>query len=182
MGCKGPQDTECLCQATFTNDAATCLMAKCTNDDIRAALDLQRGLCPKMGLPDLMPLDDCTLTCVLKTLQDAGCGGPLDKDCLCRISFTVKAGLCLAKDCQFNGIAEALDLNIGICRGTDYEGDSCQATGIWRVTDPRCWFKQAGGAAGAAGAEGIDADAVKDMLIRRGSPAALYARLLAAEQ
>ena len=48
------------------------------------------------GLPDLKPLDDCTLTCVLTTLQKAGCAGPLDKDCLCRLSFTVTAGTGLA--------------------------------------------------------------------------------------
>ncbi|EJT48518.1 hypothetical protein A1Q1_02426 [Trichosporon asahii var. asahii CBS 2479] len=175
-GCKGPADTECLCQASFTNAAATCLMAKCTNDDIRAALDLQNGLCPNMGLPNLKPLDDCTLTCVLKTLKKAGCSGPLDKDCLCRLSFTVTAGLCLAKDCAFDGIGQALELNIDICRGSDYSTDKCQATGIWRITDPRCWFRK-------AATYDVKQEISNDLgLVRRGPVAAQYARLLEANQ
>lgn len=162
-------DTPCLCREEFTNAAAKLLQEQCkSNDDIRAALNLQRDLCPDLGLPNLDPLNDCTLTCVLKSLNQRKCAGPLQKDCICKIGFTVDAAVCLVKECQFEGISEALELNLDICRGNG-QGDTCQAVGIWQMTDPRCWFRPG------------QKSPLADGLRRRGTSAANYARLLQEE-
>ncbi|EJT47794.1 hypothetical protein A1Q1_03255 [Trichosporon asahii var. asahii CBS 2479] len=162
-GCSGPTDTGCLCTEKFTNMASDCLQAKCQAADIVSSLNLQREMCPDLGLPDLGALPSCPLGCVLETLKKKECSGPLDKNCICKLNFSTSTMGCLMKKCKFKGLKESLELQIDQCRGSS---DVCEATGIWRVTNIRCWFQKRG-------------YYEEQILARRGTPAAHMLRTVA---
>ena len=93
--CTSPFDKKCICTEGFTNDATACLIAKCPPEDIPPALNLEREICPDLGLPNLDPLSPCAQKCVIKTLTGAACKGPLDKNCICGLNFGLRAVTCL---------------------------------------------------------------------------------------
>ncbi|EKD05448.1 hypothetical protein A1Q2_00209 [Trichosporon asahii var. asahii CBS 8904] len=143
--------------------ASDCLQAKCQAADIVSSLNLQREMCPDLGLPDLGALPSCPLGCVLETLKKKECSGPLDKNCICKLNFSTSTMGCLMKKCKFKGLKESLELQIDQCRGSS---DVCEATGIWRVTNIRCWFQKRG-------------YYEEQILARRGTPAAHMLRTVA---
>lgn len=138
-GCSSPFDTNCICTAKFTNLASACLATSCSVIDAVPALNLQKEMCPNLGLPDLSKLSPCAQTCVIKTLTKAKCQGPLDNKCICGLPFEFEVGLCLL-GCGLGDLAPALQLQFGVCDPKPTKGQ-CTATGLWKILQPNCWFK-----------------------------------------
>jgi len=95
--CAGPTDTSCICTAAFTNGASQCIMNNCPITDAIPALDLSRNMCPDLGLPDMSSMSSCGQECVLTSMKQAECAGPVDRPCICGVKFTAKSGICTLK-------------------------------------------------------------------------------------
>jgi hypothetical protein len=140
-GCSGPTDTACICTEKFTNAASGCLMSQCETKDVLAALDLERTMCPDLGLPDLSSLNECSQGCILESMKASGCSGPLDKGCVCGAGYSIQAALCLLSDaCGLGQVPKALKVEKDMC----YVGSAgkCESQGVFKVLDLDCWIQR----------------------------------------
>lgn len=114
-GCGGPTDTACICTDKFLNAATQGILSNCPANDTISALDLVKGICPDMRLPDLGALPSCTLPFVTGALQSQKCAGPTDLDCICGEQFLNVATHGILDGCAPQDAVGALNVVHELC-------------------------------------------------------------------
>ncbi|KAL1409360.1 hypothetical protein Q8F55_003342 [Vanrija albida] len=139
-GCNSPLNTGCICTEPFTNKATQCIFGACPSSAVPAVLKLETNLCPNLRLPNLDGLTPCAVDCVVKGIQSQKCAGPLDNNCICSLAFPLNVAGCIIGKCGFGDLGPAINLQFGQCKPGGLLSAKCQASGIFKLLQPACWF------------------------------------------
>lgn len=138
--CNSPLNTGCICTEPFTNVASQCIFSACDSSAVPPVLKLENKMCPNLKLPNLDALSPCGVNCIVKSIQSQKCAGPLDNNCICSLGFPLAAAGCIIGSCGFGDLGPAINLEFGQCKPGGILSAKCQASGIFKLLQPACWF------------------------------------------